>query len=178
MAYSDYGGFGFKNGVRDDSMCDINVDLATGVKVGEPGIWPGFVAHMQGQPQPKGISGHVILQHGPVCVQLYKQGWTLHRFTKKVLSVYDLYDPQNDEAEFRMEVREFDGYKVSCVKVEADNTYALAEVICPDGTILHGASGYGVGCGLESGEHGYSSGILEELLRDTFPRFTEASTNP
>ena len=57
-----------------------------------------------------------------------------------------------------------DDYLVEAFWVQDDNYYQYARLTEPDGTIWTGWSGYGVGAGLEDGDHGYSTSKRESLM--------------
>ena len=77
MAYSDYGGYAYRNGVRVIDRSDaVITDTAESV----PGVYPGFAFVAQGM-SPDDASremhenphGHAVLGEGPLYVALYKQ---------------------------------------------------------------------------------------------------------
>lgn len=173
MAYSDYGGYAYRNGTRIEDRSDATI-TPDGNTFGTPGVWPGFAKYAitgsvtEGQDWP---SGHVILGDGPIYVTLYKQSDVrVHRgFTKLnvVDLVVDLLPEEFDTYEsgrylnadeFRKNnklcVLEVDDVRIEVSFIKDDNVYQYARVIQPDGTVWHGWSGYGVGAGLEdSQEH-------------------------
>ena len=176
MAYSDYGGYAFRNGVRveDRSDCDLT---ANGLK-STPGQWPDDGAD------------HVLLGSGPFYVGLYKQMTaSLYEATtiSGVMAIIDHPlgpDLRNPHPAFlegeHLNEREFlkegliaeierDGHLLKLKWVETDNIYVLAELTEPDGTIWTGFSGYGVGAGLEGSSHGCSTGAVQELMWSVFP---------
>jgi hypothetical protein len=47
MAYSDYGGYAYRNGKRVEDRSDATIS-PDGDVFGSPGIWPGFAAYAAG----------------------------------------------------------------------------------------------------------------------------------
>lgn len=184
MAYSDYGGYAYKNGERVVERSDA-VLSPEGIR-STPGEWPGWTIH-EGR---AGGSFHVLLGDGPIFVGLYKQSdLSIHRLDEKV----DLFDcivtpnPPTETYEWEGEtVRyldhrqfqttrdpcefEIDGHRITVYWRLEDNHYQYARLIQPDGTIWTGFSGYGVGAGLEDSiHHPYSTPDREAELEYLFP---------
>lgn len=77
MAYSDYGGYAYLNGVRATDRSDA---VITDIVKSVPGMWPGFAFMAQGlspneaaKLKDENPNGHVVLGDGPLYVGLYKQ---------------------------------------------------------------------------------------------------------
>ena len=180
MAYSDYGGYGYRNGERIMERSDA-VFTAEGLK-STCGMWPGF-AIPEGR---HGGSYHVILGDGPVYLSMYKQsgiglveGPNELNFGELALAKYpeakwvskdgDVYF-ENDYFQAR-EIPcelEVNGHKLSVYFEYTDNYYQYAKLEQPDGTIWTGFSGYGVGAGLEDCGYGYSTQNCIDRLEDLF----------
>lgn len=195
MAYSDYGGYAYRNGVRieDRSDCTISPE---GDTFGSPGMWPGFAAYAVGgkdeyERRQKWPSGHAVLGDGPVYVVLYKQSYTTMHRGPEELEMVDLLSDAPAEAvlsyEHEGKTRRYintdhfkesegvctfkvDGYTLEVFYREEDNHYQYARFTQPDGTVWHGWSGYGVGAGLEDAGYGYSTDERDERLWDLFER--------
>lgn len=106
MAYSDYGGFAYRDGALQEDRSDV-VLTPDGLKA-TPGMWPGWVLE-EGR---AGGSYHVVLGDGPIFVTLYKQSsFGIHRLGEKLDPVPLLVDPQEGD------VIEYDGKK--CVETDA-----------------------------------------------------------
>ena len=83
MAYSDYGGYVYRNRQRIEERSDWAPD-ADGVNLGKPGVYPGLVAVMEKGMSPEeyqrraaGPGGHAVLGTGPVYVTLCKDYYVL-----------------------------------------------------------------------------------------------------
>jgi hypothetical protein len=89
MAYSDYGGYAYRNGKRVEDRSDATIS-PDGDVFGSPGIWPGFAAYAAGgkdeyEKRREWPSGHAVLGDGPIYVVLYKQSrLTIHRGPEKL----------------------------------------------------------------------------------------------
>lgn len=178
MAYSDYGGYAFRNGIRIVGRSDACL-TTEGVK-STPGMWPGFVI-------PEGRDGgsyHALLGDGPIHIGLYKQSsLSIFRAGERV----DIIAQLPDEAIYTCsdgdrlldsdyyKTRNFpcdlvvDGWKITARFVEEENHYLFVKVEQPNGTLWHGWSGYGVGAGLEDGDHGYSTETQNDRLCEFWP---------
>lgn len=172
MAYSDYGGYAYRNGERIEARSDA-VLTPEGLK-STPGAWPGWSL-------PEGRdceSYHVILGDGPVFVGLHKQS---------TFSVYFAGDEVDVSAELvakypdckeefggrehanygyfreRDETAEIDlpgGRRLEIYWTEDDNFYIYARLTEPD-AVWTGWSGYGVGAGLEDAGYGFCTSTRE-----------------
>ena len=185
MAYSDYGGFGYRNGEKVIERSDA-VLTPDGMK-STPGQWPGWTL-------PEGRHGdsfHVVLGDGPIFVCLYKQSWfEIHRLGEELQPNDFIVDPKpeyftkylNDatgkpyiNTEHFRDSEEpctflVDGHRITFFWVESDNHYQFCKVEQPDGTVWTGFSGYGVGAGLEDAGYGYSTRAQEDALFELFPQ--------
>lgn len=204
MAYSDYGGYAYRNGVRVEERSDATI-TPKGDTYGTPGSYPGFALLAAGMPADevqKRIewpSGHAVLGDGPIYVVLYKQmGTSMHRGPEKMEMVDLLVDAPAEAISSYMHAGEtvryidtdhfvesggactfkVDGYTLEVFYREEDNYYQYARFTQPDGTVWHGWSGYGVGAGLEDCGYGYSTQDREDMLWELFPIPTEVTSNP
>jgi hypothetical protein len=183
MAYSDYGGYAYRNGERVTERSDTV--LTTGGIKSTPGQWPGWTI-------PEGRGGgayHALLGDGPIYVGLYKQSiLTIHRLGEE-LDPVPLLRERRDDDHFQYNgqnglsscpwqdsdrpcVLEVDGHRVEAfwtTLATEDNHYVYARLTQPDGTVWTGFSGYGVGAGLEGAGYGYSTRQREDTLRRLFP---------
>ena len=162
MAYSNYGGFAYKNGVREDSRSDVELS-PEGLR-STPGQWPGFTSTAPGRKE----CFHVILGSGPIFVGLYKQTMiAIFRGSERVENLYW------DEKAGLFLSRKVDGVLIEMRWEVTDNHYQYVRMIEPNGTVWTGFSGYGVGAGLEDGGHGFSTTKCVERLENLF----ETTTN-
>lgn len=191
MAYSDYGGYAFRDRARVTERSDA-VLIPQGI-ISTPGMWPGFRLGLGMYRYPY---HHVILGDGPIFVGMHKQTmiavyrmpWIEEPLPDdafayagedptlpagiEIVDVGGVLDWQNQE---RLRASkdpcelEIDGHRLTIYWRETDNFYQYARLIQPDGTVWLGFSGYGVGCGLEdSADHG---GDTEECVRQLFELF-------
>lgn len=160
MAYSDYGGYAYRNGIRDEQRSDA-VLSPEGIK-STPGSWPGWTI-------PEGryaASYHVLLGDGPIFVGLYKQSTIrLHRLGEEIELPADFVEDDDADSASRFEI---DGYTLEAIRLQTDNHYIYARLTQPDGVVWTGFSGYGVGAGLEDAGYGFSTDACEETLRSRF----------
>ena len=183
MAYSDYGGYGYKNGIRVVERSDA-VLTPEGLK-SIPGAWPGWSLE-EGR---SGGSYHVILGDENLYVTLYKQSsLTILYFNKPVsllemmrekypgsIKKYTFEGSKNEEYvdwDFFDEekvVLELDGYKIEIYREYSDNYYQYVRLTQPNGDVWTGFSGYGVGAGLEDAGYGFSTIEQESRLFNIFP---------
>lgn len=179
MAYSDYGGYGYKNGVRVEDRSDA-VLTDKGI-LSTPGMYPGFAF----QEALTLGSYHVLLGDDPVFVGMHKQtslyivkdGIKLnlidvcvdenpHLWEYNDMSYIDTdkYSATDEKCTFKV-----DDVLIEVHWVRTDNMYQLVKVTYPDGTVWHGFSGYGVGAGLEEAGYGYDTREVEQLLFKMLP---------
>lgn len=190
MAYSDYGGYAYRDGVRvvERSDCLITPD---GDTYATPGMWPGFVGMFGGKPSTavaNSPKGHAVLGDGPIRLLLYKQSAISVYQGAKALSILDLcpsvaVDSWTDKdglTSYWVDVDHYrdngiplvieaEGVQITVWFTYEDNYYMYARLVQPDGHVWHGWSGYGVGAGLESGSHGYSTLERESQLCEFWP---------
>jgi hypothetical protein len=195
MAYSDYGGYAYRNGQRVAERSDATIS-PDGDVFGSPGMWPGFAAYAAGgkeeyEKRREWPSGHVVLGDGPIYVVLYKQSYvSIHRGPDGLDELVLLKDMtpdavatwtdkegkthrwlntdyfRNSETHCAFEV---DGWLLEVFFREEDNHYQYAKLTQPDGNLWHGWSGYGVGAGLEDAGYGYSTEDREDVIRSLWP---------
>lgn len=196
MAYSDYGGYAYRNGRRVEERSDATI-TPEGDTFGTPGAWPGFgmlaagVPHEEVQKRIEWPNGHAVLGDGPIYVVLYKQSYlSIYRGPNKLDSLAFLKDAPEaaievwkdkegiehrwlNEDHFKTTeeccVFEVDGYRVEAFFRIEDNHYQYVRLIQPDGNVWHGWSGYGVGAGLEDCGYGYSTSDREDMLKELWP---------
>jgi hypothetical protein len=194
MAYSDYGGYAYRNGVRVESRSDCTIS-PEGDTFGSPGMWPGFAAFAAGgkaeyEKRQEWPSGHAVLGDGPIYAVLYKQSSiSLHRCGEALDMLSLLKDaPDSAITEWTDEegkthrwlntdhftssedccVFEVDEWRLEVFFRIEDNHYQYAKLTQPDGNVWHGWAGYGVGAGLEDAGYGYSTEDREDALWELF----------
>jgi hypothetical protein len=174
MAYSDYGGYAYRDGVRVPERSDC-VLSPEGIK-STPGAWPGWTL-------PEGRGGHsfhVVLGDGDVMLALYKQStFQLYRRGEQLEEIRLLAPGQcvkirTYEGGVRIDTEDLinddplvfvvDGHTITIWLTEEDNYYIYAKLEQPDGVVWTGWSGYGVGAGLEDAGYGFSSKARDETL--------------
>jgi hypothetical protein len=177
MAYSDYGGYAYRNGERVEERSDA-VLTTEGIK-STPGLWPGWIL-------PDGRGGnsfHVLLGDGPIYVGLYKQscvsvfnngeevplvGLVKDQHPPEAIRVYDHDEDKieyvNEDA-FRESKRNLvvsvADHTLEIFWANDDNCYVYARLTQPDGVKWTGWSGYGVGAGLEDAGYGFNTSYRE-----------------
>jgi hypothetical protein len=170
MAYSDYGGYAYRNGVRVEDRSDCTI-TPEGDTFGTPGMWPGFATlGLPKEEREKRLdwpSGHAVLGDGPVYAVLYKAAWLrVFRGPEELETGYDSEYHREFKRPFEVTV---DGVKLIAHWTEEDNHYLYVRLEQPDGAIWHGWSGYGVGAGLEHADYGYSTEARNEKLLELWP---------
>lgn len=187
MAYSDYGGYAYKNGERVVERSDWTLTPDGGFE--SPGMWPGFGAIIAGMDAEEAQkirsypSGHAVIGSGPVYVTMYKQN-NIHVYHNMDL----LFEPEpildycevedNDDYGYWSNTR-FMGYDLRYRSVFIDNYYIFAQLVEPDKTIWTGFSGYGVGAGLEESEsHPFDTDMIASHMKRTFPKAFGDVDNP
>lgn len=193
MAYSDYGGYAYRNGIRIVERSDATI-TPDGDTFGTPGIYPGFgmlAAGLDADEVKKRIQwphGHAVLGDCPIYVALYKQSsLSIYRLNER-LDLLDLAGEKYPGAvtswEYKGETQtyfdtegfdddnplviEFDGYRIEAVFLYQDNYYMYVKLVQPDGVMWHGWSGYGVGAGFD-GDYGYSNSDRDSTLKCLWP---------
>ena len=150
MAYSDYGGYAYKNGDRIADHSDID----------------GYHA----------LLGNKSIQVGlykQKCVTILKNGETLDYKSivkaKFPEAVTDDYVDSNffSDTDTPLEL-EIDGYLITIHYFEGDNYYVFASIEEPDETFWCGFSGYGVAAGLEDCGYGFSTEDQIERMKAFF----------
>lgn len=200
MAYSDYGGYAYRNGDRipDRSDAVITADMTN---LGEEGAYPGFVAIAKGmsaeqfeEARAASVDGHVVLGDGPVLIAMYKQtSFSVHVLSDGKFTIVDLLEAGKDLPDAA--ISEYDGkrhfsswnlankdvgkvqfevagHQIEALFEESDNYYQFARLTQPDGVVWTGFSGYGVGAGLEDCGYGYSTSRCARRLAEVFPSET------
>lgn len=171
MAYSDYGGYAYRNGKRVEERSDATI-TPDGDTYGTPGSYPGFALLAAGVPPTevqKRIewpSGHAVLGDGPVYLVLRKTYATLYRGPEQQNLPIDRDDYEANEVRRSVEL---DGYTVELVYTQEDNYYAYVRMTQPDGSVWCGWSGYGVGAGLEDAGYGFSTSDREATIKNIWP---------
>lgn len=193
MAYSDYGGYAYRNGVRIVERSDFTL-TPDGKGFESPGMWPGFGAIIAGMTPEEAEkirsypSGHAVLGDGPIIVCLYKQSSvTVYRGFDEVhlRTLPDVklthYTKSNTNETFTYVdanwyrdndtpcITTIDGHKLEIWWVESDNYYQYVRLDQPDGVIWTGWSGYGVGAGLEDAGYGYNTQRCEHMMGNIWP---------
>jgi len=188
MAYSDYGGKAYRDGVWREDRSDC-VILPTEELFSSPGLWPGFAALLEGKTAGEAAeiaespAGHAILGDGPIYVVLYKQSTVqIYRGFNKLniafllnLETVDLSSFEDtlfvDTDLYRNEkplIFSVDDHEITIWWTYEDNFYVYAQVIQPDGTCWQGWSGYRVGVGFDESEENYSSALRDETMQELF----------
>jgi|GEM_PF-769254 len=194
MAYSDYGGYAYRNGARVEERSDFTITPDGGF--GTPGSYPGFAMIAAGATKEQVLKtmdnprGHAVLGDGPVFVTLYKQTTTdiyrgmekldLTTIAKQVEpgdirttewngAPYSYLDHDEMIKGSRAAIFEVDGCIIEVRYTHEDNYYQYVKLTQPDGTVWHGWSGYGVGAGLEDCGYGFDTGERESTLTDFWP---------
>jgi hypothetical protein len=186
MAYSDYGGFAYKNGKKIIERSDASIKDAEVLST--PGMWPGWVHGIE-----VGSScHHALLGDKDLFVGLYKQSSITFILRGNEIKTKDLFSKDypktiksfknnttgeietyfNADTLFNKSRKvhlEIEDYRISFRFYKSDNYYCLCQLIQPDGTVWHGFSGYGVGAGFEENPYGYDTEGIENQLFETFP---------
>jgi hypothetical protein len=163
MAYSDYGGYAYRNGKRMPERSDCKITPLGIVKE------PEF---------------HVIIGEKPIYICLYKQTYISYRDVERERDLILLVKDKDAIDEYlgklyinSEKLRKANkpllmdgfGYKTTVWWKEEDNIYQYIRAEHCEGTIWHGWSGYGVGAGLEDGSRGYSTKDREKTLLSIWP---------
>lgn len=140
MAYSDYGGYAYRNGelTRERSDCSLTKN---------------------------GETYHALLGDGKIRLGLYKQTCVdIYLDVAKIGEIFPNYN-YGDNKDSHMVI--FD-HRIDIYWKSEDNLYQYVKLEQPDKVIWTGFSGYGVGAGFEFDEYGYSSQNVEEQLKEIF----------
>lgn len=178
MAYSDYGGYAYKNGQRVVERGDYTLTEDGGFE--SPGVWPGFTAVAQGATQEEALAvasaptGHAVLGTGPIYVLLYKQySISVYHNTNLLFRPfphihYDGWYEEGHKRDWQSRI-DFDKYRLEFRCFETDNLYIFAELTEPDGSIWTGFSGYGIGTGLEDTGYGFDTDEVAQQMKEFYP---------
>ena len=163
MAYSDYGGYAYKDGALVLGNSDAYV-MPEGV-FGSPGAVPHF--EIPKNTQDKALSGphHAVLGDGPIFVCLYKQSTVLVYIRGEKVKTDALQRDWDAEDEDATQVREFEihDHKITAVHTYGNNYYVYAKMEQSDGVVWEGFSGYQIGAGYNDPP---CLGMLEEFRED------------
>ena len=191
MAYGDYGGYAYRNGIRVDERSDY-VDTGRSTVKSVPGTYPEVVFADQGLSTQQAAelyedspNGHAVLGEPPLLVGLYKQmttrAWMGRReivlarhvqnldkayITRDCLKVHEIVESGREEpVRFALP----GGATLYVVWEETDNQYQYARLELSDTTVWTGWSGYGVGAGLEDEGYRYSTSQCDRRLKEIWP---------
>ncbi len=174
MAYSDYGGYAYKNGEHIYARSDFTVTPDGGFE--SPGMFPGFGAIAAGKSveEAKQIrtypNGHAVLGDGPIFVTLYKQSHTAVYNGLEEVAAFSPYDRERDYEWIEgPQTLEIDGHKITVHYLNEENAYQFVRLEQPNGDVWHGWSGYGVGAGLEDCGYGFSTQLQCDRLVEIWP---------
>ena len=187
MAYSDYGGYVYRNGERVEERSDWTI-TEDGKGFESPGAYPGFAALLQNRQDviDNHNYGHAVLGTGPFHVMLYKQSdviiyygvkqLAIHTFPWKIMETAHIC---GFNAYYMGDARyaKHNAYDLNIIWTDEGNFYVYAELEEPDKTLWHGFSGYGVGAGLETCGYGYDTELRVKQLMELFPKFKEIKEN-
>ena len=184
MAYSDYGGYAFKNGERIEERSDVFIS-DEGLK-STPGQWPGWM-HRDAR---NGSNYHVVLGSevllclykctntsvidrnssdlGQILIEKYPEAYWESKESKK--KYFDVEEVLGEVLEVTI-----DGVKIELLYEDTFNYVQYARVTEKNGDVWTGFSSYGVGAGLEESEDHYmesSKSITKQCitrLNELFP---------
>lgn len=172
MAYSDYGGYAYRNGVhvieRSDAVLTPESDIYS-----TPGMYPGFGMVMDGlsydeiMKRQQWPSGHAVLGDGPVHVVLRKT-YAIIYLNLQEYEIDEWIDYKQDLSYESTSV-DVEGHKIELVHMREDNLYIYAKLEHPNSVVWHGWSGYGVGAGHESGSYGFSTPDRIRTMKTLWP---------
>lgn len=151
MAYSNWGGYAYKNGIRVEDRSDAVITTDGSIE-GSPGIYPGFSALISGKTQEevmKYISlpmAHAVLGQENVYVLLYKSYPLIYVGGEKQPFKYK-YPEENGDRVLSYSL-DFDDTKVELV-MDFEESRIFARVTYRNGDVWCGFSGYVVGAGWE-----------------------------
>lgn len=163
MAYSDYGGYAYRDGIRLPERSDCKITPLGVMKASE---W------------------HVIIGDKPIYICLYKQTYVSYWDDEKELDLVPLVKDQDVIDEYlgrrfinseklrkakKPLILDGLGYKTTIWWLDEDNIYQYVRAEHQNGTIWHGWSGYGVGAGLEDESRGHSTKEREKTLLSLWP---------
>jgi hypothetical protein len=145
MAYGDYGGYAYLNGIHIAERSDTSIKIDSTTE----------------------IDGHVVLGDGPIYIVLYKQYAIIYSGGEQLKRFSYPLDITDDRV-----INEFlniHHHNISIYLTHEDNYYVYAKLEQPNGNTWYGFSGYGVGAGLEDAGYGYSTEDRIDALSDLFP---------
>ena len=145
MAYGDYGGYAYLNGIHIAERSDTSIKIDSTTE----------------------IDGHVVLGDGPIYIVLYKQYAIIYSGGERLKTFSYPLDITDDRV-----INEFlniHHHNISIYLTYEDNYYVYAKLEQPNGNTWYGFSGYGVGAGLEDAGYGYSTEDRIDTLSDLFP---------
>lgn len=180
MAYSNWGGYAYRNGKRIVERSDCTID-PNGDLYSTPGTWPGFGMLQNGVPyedvieQIKWPNGHVVLGDGPFYLVLYKNYGMLYKGPERI----DFFEYQNLNKEpwargkTHRKVTEL-GDKITVVLKNTNGSMvAYAKIVHANGTKWHGFSGMSIGAGFENEEasryHTLNTNRVMLALKEMWP---------
>ncbi len=163
MAYSDYGGYAYRNRELQLQNCDTTIaDQMCHALLGDGAVQIGLY---------KQTSFHLFVNGEEIDeVVACGDGVKKKKYTDTTYIDTEYYKKTQEPCCFEVE-----GYKITFYWLETDNHYQYCQLVQPDGTIWTGFSGYGVGCGLEDGGHGFST---SEQVDKLFWLFSNKPTQP
>lgn len=150
MAYSDYGGYAYLNGIRITDRSDASIRVESTTETSVPLI-----------------DGHVVLGDGPIYIILYKQYAIIYSSGERLKTFSYPLDITDDRT--INEFLDIDHHNISIYFTYEDNYYVYAKLEQPNENTWYGFSGYGVGAGLEDAGYGYSTEDRIDTLSDLFP---------
>ena len=145
MAYGDYGGYAYLNGIHIAERSDTSIKIDSTTE----------------------IDGHVVLGDGPIYIVLYKQYAIIYSGGEQLKTFSYPMDITDDRV-----INEFlniHHHNISIYLTYEDNYYVYAKLEQPNGNTWYGFSGYGVGAGLEDAGYGFSTEDRIDTLSDFFP---------
>jgi hypothetical protein len=171
VAYIDYGGYAYRNGQRMVTRSDA-ILYPDGHIISSPGSYPGWIEEDRRRKQQGLITAHALLGGDGVFVALCKTcavgfGIANNAMGEIVGALSKDDDQKNDQT-----ITTFiNGARVDVVYTEEDNFYVYARLRMITGDVWHGFSGYGVGCGLEACDYGFSTDDRVRKLAELFDDF-------
>jgi len=192
VAYSNWGGYAYKNGIRVVERSDCVITPKE--MISSPGMWPGFAFVMRGdsveqvQKKLEYPSGHVVVGDGPIYIALYKASYvSIFNNQEEIDLAQLLLDNQysvrcfkhNDKIEYRVETEDFikneepcnlkfHDYEIMIYWLGGRRYCQYIQLKQPDATVWHGWSGFEVGAGFEE-EHLKETENCEYRLKQFWP---------
>lgn len=161
MAYSDYGGYAYRNGKLALDGCDVSLPDNSGmihVLLGDESLRLGLYKQLGGALYWKNRKvGKVYYDIWGNCfcsgVDGYTEWDTVEEGDSLTLGVYRIVMHHTE---------------ITVCYVDSDNYYQYAQLRQPNGTIWAGFSGYGVGAGFENGGYASTDDCIARL-KSEFP---------